>query len=400
MIFDRTMEWGKAMEVISLSHFERGLRDRHGNTIHPGTGLTRPTVKAWLNALENAGAIIREGSCYGINREWNPVPVDLKSFQTNNNDMLRQPKNPTNIPRRGMAVPMKDNNLHKKGGKEIYPRGGKKFSEGGKEIYPLKGEEVKEENERTAAAAPQRFSGEGESELERNIQQAETRSAFRKERIAAETKIPPSQKLGRLFDSICAESFPKDTMPITLVDSTILRKFAQRFCRIGEKEREQPFSAFYEFLTWCIANWGLLMDNAFHWAKDAPPSPQVRFFVGMSEYFIRAWQSRKAIEARAGMTPKEKYIAVLRAKGSTQETAERAADQKFGDGQKEQMKKERLLLQRERTQIDLTGAEREKARQRAEASRDVAERIKKHEAAAALAPFQGFGEIQKWRDDK
>ena len=91
MIFDRTIGWGKERERIPLRHFVGGVIASDGSVVHPGTGLTKPTVIASLSRLSSLGAITRHGeSTYGLNLEWNPN--GMKSTYTTAVGGLKQPK--------------------------------------------------------------------------------------------------------------------------------------------------------------------------------------------------------------------------------------------------------------------------------------------------------------------
>lgn len=381
MVLDRTLGWGKEWERITVTQMVNGVKGRRDDSVvHPGTGLGKDAVREWLEALVSAGALLRDGQFLSLNFRWSPVPVDrLKTFQTQETPMLRHStKVPPAPARRRLAQPRSEI------GRNFRLNGAENPPDGAENPPYKRREKERGKQGETPGIRPERLGGE----LERNLARVETFHAEREAEGAKQVSLPSAEKLGTAWDRLVARLQPDaPSMSTRRTDAAILRKFAQRFMRVTEKkERRVPYQTFYGFMVWCIQHWGLLADNTFHWAKDFPQHPQVRTFVGLGDHFVKAWQVRQDVEARAQMTPREAMVHDLIRRGKDPETAERAAEEAYG--QKEELARERAALRQKCTALALKEAEREKTQTRTAAATDLAERVKAlPKSGAQFKPF-------------
>lgn len=261
---------------------------------------------------------------------------------------------------------------------------GEKFPKRGGEISPNNGGKfpiIREGKEREGKGKRDTASPGG-GELESNLKtfQNKTKAKAKERRNKTEDNVPPSKQVGKLFDDLRLASFPDATFPATRnVDSAILKKYAYRWCRRDDKERRVPYSDFKDYLEWVITQWTTLRLNSFAWMKDAPHLPEVRFLVGLSDHFHRAYEDKRRIDALAGLPPKQRYAMKLRLDGVSQADAEAAAEEAFKDRDAaKRLRKERLGLQRERQGLEIAKDMQAKAEERKRAAREQQKRIEQY----------------------
>lgn len=329
MIFDRTAGWGKDRERIPVRHFQFGVFSKSGTQVHPGTGLSRATVLRRLEKLTASGVIIRSGPC--------EYQINFKGIE--DVALLRKSKRTLVKGSQGDTVGVSERD---RGGVSVIPHKRGQIEEG--TIYKK--------------AAPKRRSPPPYVELSDNMEGVEAsrveRAAKRKREAVKSTGIPKAGVVGALWRCSVESSFPDSHTPsLTQKDVAMLRGYAYRFCNMkGPKDKRLPFENFSEYMDWVIMEWGLIMDNRFEWADNAPLVPDIRFFVGMSQHFERVWEERRQIESTKDMTPRERFRVRLMAKGMSDEAVDRAVDQRFHvkeesaklRGEQETLRKEREAL--------------------------------------------------------
>lgn len=400
MVFDRTLGWGKEWERIPLRHFTDGVkRVGQDEYTHPGTGMNRSTVREWLGILVKAGVLRREGdSHYALNYEWNPQPITRnmrepkKDRAEKRKGGLAEPKNGRKTARSPWADEQESVQDATEGGVEFPPKGVEFPPKGGGISTPIREGKEREGKIKRDTAPPR--GGELEANLKKLQTKADAKVTAR--RTKAEDNIPPSKQVGQLFDDLRLASFPDSVIPATRnVDSAILKKYAFRWCRRADAERRVPYSAFKDYLEWVASHWTTLMLNRFAWMKDTPPFPDVRFLVGLSDHFVRAYEDKRRIDEFVGLTPKQSYILDLRHDGVSQAEAEAAAEERFKDKHEaDRLRKERLGLQKARLVLEVAKDKHKQAGERKRAAMAREKRIEQYQSN----PASNTGRFT-WKED-
>ena len=381
MVFDRTLGWGKEWERIPLRHFTDGVMREEGRFLtHPGTGLNRSTVRVWLEALVAGEVLLKQGeSTYSLNYDWSPKRITQD---------MREPKNQTPEKRKGSLAerkptrkPWEDDQEKAVEGVEFPPKRGEFSTKRGGNSTPIREGKEREGKTKRDPASPK--GGELGKTLDRIQNQNKTKKEERRNK--KEENIPPSEQVGRLFDDLRLAAFPDIAFPATRkTDASILKKFAFRWCRRGDEERRLSYSDFKDFLDWALTRWTTLMLNRFAWVDNAPHYPEVRFMVGLSDHFLRAYQEKQRVDALVGLTPQQAYAARLRQDGVSENDAREAAEERFRDhSQAERLKRERHGLERAREGLAVASDRKAQADERESMAKERQERIDRYRSVPA-----------------
>ena len=243
----RTLRFNKQSEAVPVRHMVEGIPE----VIH-GVGLARNTVKRALKGLQEKGFLrVHCRKAHGKRDMAPKIEIVCKMSKLRISKKYRE----SQIEGEGSnADPM------------------------GSKIDHLKEDTIKEEKSSSSRTtrAPHALV-EDEKEKNRKIRQAKAQRL---------TKIVNSGTISKAWKSICVEYHPKQGQPA--FTKRILSRVTGQL-----RHHEQSVDNPYEFMEWCILNWGLLKRKEFKKFDFVKPTPDIGVWGTMMSSFVGFYATRE-----------------------------------------------------------------------------------------------------------